>query len=79
MTFTHVKLVRQWFLFQASTLAINFVVDMYGTDLECYAHKGLPRFHMSKPFHERPDSAYLFLVRNCPYIHTLVRNRVLNI
>ena len=34
--------------------------------------RGLPRFSRSKSFHERPDSSYLYLVRQCPYIHTLV-------
>ena len=58
--------------FQASTLSINVAVDLYGTDLECYAHKQLPRFKMPKSFHDRPDSAYLYMVRTCPYIHTLV-------
>ncbi len=47
-------------------------MELYKTDLETYAHQGLPRFHMPKSFHERADSAYLFLVRQCPYIHTLV-------
>jgi hypothetical protein len=46
---------------------------LYNTDLECYAHKRLPRFHTPKAFHDRADSAYLYLVRECPYIHTLVR------
>ena len=58
---------------KASTFAINLAVDLYKTDLECYAHQRLPRFHMPKSFHDRPDSAYLYLVRQCPYIHTLVR------
>lgn len=58
---------------RASALAINCAVDMYKSDLECYAHKRLPRFHMPRSFHERPDSAYLYLIRQCPYIHTLVR------
>ena len=58
--------------FKASTYAINLAVDEYGTDLEVYAHKRLPRFHMAKSFHERPDSAYVYLVRKCPYVHTLV-------
>ena len=60
------------FSLKASTYAINLAVDEYGTDLEVYAHKRLPRFHMAKSFHERPDSAYVYLVRKCPYVHTLV-------
>ena len=63
--------------FQASTLAINVAVDLYKTDLECYAHRQLPRFKMPKSFHDRPDSAYLYLVRQCPYVHTLcIRERI---
>ena len=29
-------------------------------------------FSRSRSFHERPDSSYLYLVRQCPYLHTLV-------
>ena len=47
-------------------------VELYKTDLECYGHRQLPRFVMPKSFHDRADSAYLYLVRQCPYIHTLV-------
>ena len=58
-------------------MAINIAVDLYKTDLECYAHKQLPRFKMPKRFDDRPDSAYLYLVRSCPYIHTLyIRERI---
>ena len=57
---------------QVSTYAINLAVDEYESDLEVYAHKRLPRFHMAKSFHERPDSSYVYLVRKCPYVHTLV-------
>ena len=65
-------IVLKQFSLKASTYAINLAVDEYGTDLEVYAHKRLPRFHMAKSFHERPDSAYVYLVRKCPYVHTLV-------
>jgi len=62
---------------RASTLSINIAVELYGTDLECYAHKQLPKFKMPKSFHDRPDSAYLYMVRQCPYIHTLIiRERI---
>merc|ERR1719510_180035 len=36
----------------ASTLSINIAVDLYKTDLECYAHQQLPRFLMPKNFHD---------------------------
>ncbi|XP_059097343.1 uncharacterized protein LOC131891715 isoform X2 [Tigriopus californicus] len=62
---------------KVSNFSINLVVDMYGTDLECYAHKRLPRFTMAKSFYDRPDTSYLLLVRQCPYIHTLmIRERI---
>ena len=62
---------------QASTLSITMAVELYGTDIECYAHRQLPHFKMPKSFHDRPDSAYLYLVRQCPYVHTLmIRERI---
>eukprot|EP00095_Tigriopus_kingsejongensis_P000406 maker-scaffold19_size710362-snap-gene-4.16 protein:Tk00406 transcript:maker-scaffold19_size710362-snap-gene-4.16-mRNA-1 annotation:"hypothetical protein L798_10119" len=62
---------------RVSNFAINIVVEMYRTDLECYAHKRLPRFPMAKSFFDRPDTSYLFLVRQCPYLHTLmIRERI---
>ena len=51
---------------------INMIVELYRTDLECYAHKMLPRFYIKKSFNDRADSALLYLMRQCPYIHTLV-------
>ncbi|CAB4069466.1 FBXO39 [Lepeophtheirus salmonis] len=60
-----------------SAIAINLTVEMYKTDLEIYAHKRLPRFHTHRGFVNRPDSAYLYLVRQCPYLHTLmIRERI---
>lgn len=57
--------------------AIDLAVELYKTDLEVYAHKRLPRFHRSKKFSERADSLYLYLVRQCPYLHTLmIRERI---
>ena len=53
---------------------MNLIVELYRTDLETYAHQGLPRVYMAKSFHDRPDSTYLYLVRQCPYLHTLVSN-----
>ncbi|KAK8395051.1 hypothetical protein O3P69_006066 [Scylla paramamosain] len=47
-------------------------VEMYKQDLEVFAHMQLPRFHMPSSFHERADSSLLLLVRQAPYIHTLV-------
>lgn len=48
------------------------LVEMYKGDLEVYAHMQLPRFHMSSSFHDRADSSLVLLVRQCPYINTLV-------
>ena len=57
---------------RANQYSINLAIELYKTDLEVYCHQGLPRFSRSKSFHERPDSSYLYLIRQCPYIHTLV-------
>ena len=48
------------------------LIELYKRDIEVFAHKRLPRFYMSKKFHERADSNLVLLVRQCPYIHTLV-------
>ena len=48
------------------------MVEHYKRDLEVYAHKQLPRYHMPSSFEDRADSALMLLVRQCPYIHTLV-------
>jgi len=62
---------------RANQYSINLAVDLYKTDLEVYGHRGLPRFSRSRSFHERPDSSYLYLIRQCPYIHTLmIRERI---
>ena len=61
------------FYFQVSPFYINLIVELYRTDLETYVHHGIPRFYTAKSFHDRADSTYLYLVRQCPYIHTLVR------
>merc|ERR1719414_321439 len=56
---------------------VNMLVELYKTDLECFANKRLPRFHMKRTFHERPDSSFLYLINQCPYIHTLmIRERI---
>lgn len=47
-------------------------VEMYKRDLEVFAHMQLPRFHMPSSFHDRADSSLVLLVRQCPYLHTLV-------
>ena len=48
------------------------IVDFYRDKLQVYSHVGLPRFHASKSFQERADSALVTLVRECPNLHTLV-------
>lgn len=61
----------------ATEAAINIAVQLYKTDLEVYCHKRLPRFYRSKKFFDRADSSYLYLVRQCPYLHTLmIRERI---
>ncbi|CAL4115806.1 unnamed protein product, partial [Meganyctiphanes norvegica] len=54
------------------TSEIMQIVTYYGRDLEVFAHKQLPRFHIPRHFHDRVDSSLLLLVRQCPYIHTLM-------
>lgn len=62
---------------RVNQFSINLVVELYRTDLEVYVHRQLPRFSRSRSFHERADSAYLYLIRQCPYIHTLmIRERI---
>jgi len=62
---------------RANQFSINLAVELYKTDLEVYCHSGLPRFSRSRSFHERADSAYLYLTRQCPYLHTLmIRERI---
>lgn len=53
-------------------------VEMYKQDLEVFAHMQLPRFHMASSFHDRADSSLLLLVRQSPYIHTLVMIMISN-
>jgi len=62
---------------RATQYSIDTVVDLYRTDLEVYCHRGLPRFHRQRGFVHRPDSAYLSLASECPYLHTLmIRERI---
>jgi len=62
---------------RANQCSVNLAVELYKTDLEVYCHRGLPRFTRSRSFHSRADSAYLYLVRQCPYLHTLmIRERI---
>ena len=62
---------------RATQYSMDTVVDLYRTDLEVYCHSGLPRFHRQRGFVHRPDSAYLSLASECPYLHTLmIRERI---
>jgi len=62
---------------RANQCSVNLAVELYKTDLEVYCHRGLPRFTRSRSFHSRADSAYIYLVRQCPYLHTLmIRERI---
>ncbi|RXG70612.1 hypothetical protein Avbf_03218 [Armadillidium vulgare] len=57
---------------QISTPVLMEIVDLYKGDLEIFAYKQLPRFYMPRSFHDRVDSSLLLLVRQCPYINTLM-------
>lgn len=53
------------------------VATYYPQDLRTYAFLGLPKFHMAKPFVDRPDSALVLLCRSCPRLETLIiRERI---
>lgn len=58
----------------------SFVIhfwEHYRLHLEVFAHLGLPKRFGSRSFHDRGDSSYVSLVRECPNLHTLViRERV---
>ncbi|XP_069997731.1 F-box only protein 39 isoform X1 [Penaeus vannamei] len=55
-----------------TTSVMMQLVELYHSDLEVFAHKQLPRFHMPRSFHDRADSSLILLARQCPYLHTLV-------
>ncbi|XP_076060071.1 uncharacterized protein LOC143036511 isoform X3 [Oratosquilla oratoria] len=57
---------------QVKAPVIIQIIELYKSDLEVYAQKQLPRFHMARSFHDRIDSSLLLLTRQCPYLHTLV-------
>ena len=62
---------------EVSPLTVLSLIEHYGHTLEVYAHKGLPRRHGSRSFHDRVDSSIVLLIRNCKNIHTLViRDRI---
>ena len=58
--------------FQTSAFSVYAAIDLYKTDLECLAYCRLPRYHMPEKFHDRGDGPFLHLLKECPYIHTLV-------
>jgi hypothetical protein len=65
---------RLWTVWKRTSLWFHLPSLFYCT-YQVYCHKRLPRFSRLRSFHERPDSAYLYLVRQCPYLHTLVGPR----
>lgn len=70
--FTHNHLVFE--SPQISPRIMMALVEMYKGDLEVFAHMQLPRFYMPSSFHDRADSSLVLLVRQCPYLHTLVKS-----
>ncbi|RZC42746.1 uncharacterized protein BDFB_000327 [Asbolus verrucosus] len=52
--------------------ALMTAVEFYKDKLRVYGHKNIPRFYRSKSFYERIDSNLLLLVRQCPYLTTLI-------
>lgn len=50
------------------------LTDEYPKSLRIYAHKGLPRIHGPRSFHNRGDSSFILLLSGCPNLETLVIN-----
>lgn len=47
-------------------------IEFYKNTLRVYGHKNIPRFYRSKSFFDRIDSSLMLLLRECPYITTLI-------
>ncbi|XP_041359949.1 uncharacterized protein LOC121376197 [Gigantopelta aegis] len=55
----------------------NKLVMYYHKTMEVFDQRRLPRLHGSRSFHDRSDSSFVFLLRRCPRIHTLIiRERI---
>ncbi|KAH9491439.1 hypothetical protein Btru_032186 [Bulinus truncatus] len=53
------------------------LVENYSKTLRYFVQERLPRTHGPRGFNNRSDSSFLFLVRRCPVLHTLViRERI---
>lgn len=64
-------------MFKVFPSSVIQVVDNYRYTLKVYAHLGLPRRHQPRSFQDRADTLLMLLVRECPYLETLViRDRV---
>lgn len=57
---------------QVSPSSVLTIIDLYRNTLETYGHLGQPRFHTSRSFVDRIDSAMITLVKECHKLHTLV-------
>ncbi len=68
--------LKYFFFFQTSAFTIYAAIELYKTDLECVSYCRLPRYQMPKSFHDRGDGPFLHLLKECPYIHTLVSIQV---
>lgn len=64
--------IMSYYILQITPRVMLTIIEKYKQDLEAFVHKQLPRFHMSRSFHDRCDSSLLLLARLCPFIHTLV-------
>ncbi|XP_060080964.1 uncharacterized protein LOC132560310 isoform X1 [Ylistrum balloti] len=53
--------------------AMDFV-HFYSKTLELFIQKGIPRVHGPRSFHERGDSSFVMMVKNCPKLKTLIIN-----
>ena len=57
---------------------VSKIVRFYGKHLELYAHLGLPKTFPSRSFKDRCDFHAVFLVQQCPKLHTLAINERLS-
>lgn len=57
--------------------AASFIADNYGDTLESYVQKGIQRRYRPRSFHDRADTAVIYMVRTCKKLSLLaIRERL---
>ena len=69
-----VSIVFETPLLKLSSRQTHDIVHYYGRTLTSLKQSVLPRVFGSRSFHERGDSSFVMLVKNCPKLETLVIN-----